>query len=525
MDAAAHGGGADVTEGEAGQRVWGLGRVVGRRRAGRRAGGRGLVAGGHAETRTVATRTGANASEPGNRSCIRSPPQRIERGRRLIAEAWSWRSALKDELDDTPFRWQEPPKMNIDWNQLSQTTRTPLSPSASACWRAGGVHCRPLSDRRGRSAGLEGPRAQHVEPTLLRYIGSMVSVSLNVLLVVAVLGSFGVETTSFAALVAAMGIAIGAAWAGLLANFAAGVFVVVLRPFKVGTSSPLLASPDSGADRSSPPRSSRPDNVHTVVGNGKVFGDTIQNFTSTVPSRRSHGATAPRGGHRGRDLPPEDAPGAGPARRAGTGAGRRTAGLQPDGPGAGRAAGYEQRLLLAGVFRHQQGDRRGVRGRLSGAGDPDGDGRANGDNHGSCAFLVLTSSCEPGTWHAHWRWQALASPAGYRVAVDRCRGPDDRRGADRRFCGRLEVFEDRQAGQGRTIALKIVCCPPCSNDPRPDPLFFLAGGLARERRGWPARARRVPAGAGHPRHRARRSARHGRVEPARMHFDGDSLAA
>ena len=55
---------------------------------------------------------------------------------------------------------------------------------------------------------------QQVDPTLLRYIGNIVSVALNIVLVVAILGYFGVETTSFAALVAAMGIAIGAAWGG-----------------------------------------------------------------------------------------------------------------------------------------------------------------------------------------------------------------------------------------------------------------------------------------------------------------------
>src|SRR5262245_36421591 len=75
---------------------------------------------------------------------------------------------------------------------------------------------------------------QHVDPTLARYVENIVTVSLNVILVVAILGYFGVETTSFAALVAAMGVAIGAAWGGLLANFAAGAFLIVLRPFKLG---------------------------------------------------------------------------------------------------------------------------------------------------------------------------------------------------------------------------------------------------------------------------------------------------
>src|SRR5262245_27619227 len=75
---------------------------------------------------------------------------------------------------------------------------------------------------------------QHVDPTLMRYMGNILTVALNVVLVVAILGYFGVETTSFAALVAGIGVAVGAAWGGLLSNFAAGVFVVVLRPFKVG---------------------------------------------------------------------------------------------------------------------------------------------------------------------------------------------------------------------------------------------------------------------------------------------------
>ena len=75
---------------------------------------------------------------------------------------------------------------------------------------------------------------QRVDPTLLRYVGNVVSVILNVALVVAILGYFGVETTTFAALLAAAGVAIGLAWSGLLANFAAGAFLIVLRPFKAG---------------------------------------------------------------------------------------------------------------------------------------------------------------------------------------------------------------------------------------------------------------------------------------------------
>src|SRR5262245_25451996 len=54
---------------------------------------------------------------------------------------------------------------------------------------------------------------QHIEPTVLRFIGNAVSVALNITLVVAILGYFGVQTTTFAALIAAMALAVGTAWA------------------------------------------------------------------------------------------------------------------------------------------------------------------------------------------------------------------------------------------------------------------------------------------------------------------------
>src|SRR5439155_22708822 len=99
-------------------------------------------------------------------------------------------------------------------------------------------------------------------------------------LIVAILGFFGVETTTFAALLAAGGVAIGVAWGGLLANFAAGAFLVFLRPFKMGDS--VTAGGVTGTVESIGLFGTvinTPDNVHTIVGNNKVFADTIQNFS------------------------------------------------------------------------------------------------------------------------------------------------------------------------------------------------------------------------------------------------------
>jgi small conductance mechanosensitive channel len=127
---------------------------------------------------------------------------------------------------------------------------------------------------------------QKVEPTVIRYIGSVLSVALNIILVVAILGYFGVETTSFAALVAGLGVAIGAAWGGLLSNFAAGAFILVLRPFKVGDY--VVAGEVEGTVRVLglfTTTIDTPDNVQTMVGNAKIMGGTIKNFSHN-PYRR-----------------------------------------------------------------------------------------------------------------------------------------------------------------------------------------------------------------------------------------------
>lgn len=122
--------------------------------------------------------------------------------------------------------------------------------------------------------------------TLTRYLKAGLGILLNVVLIVAILGFFGVETTSFAALLAAGGVAIGVAWGGLLANFAAGTFLVFLRPFKVGDA--VTAGGVTGvvdAIGLFGTTINTPDNVLTIVGNNKIFSDTIQNYSAN-PHRR-----------------------------------------------------------------------------------------------------------------------------------------------------------------------------------------------------------------------------------------------
>jgi len=127
---------------------------------------------------------------------------------------------------------------------------------------------------------------QRIEPTVMRFAGNSLSVALHITLVVAILGYFGVQTTTFAALLAAAGFAIGAAWAGLLANFAAGAFLLVLRPFKVGDF--ISAGGITGVVHEIGlfvTTFDTPDNVRTYVSNNKIFADTIQNYSAN-PYRR-----------------------------------------------------------------------------------------------------------------------------------------------------------------------------------------------------------------------------------------------
>jgi small-conductance mechanosensitive channel len=75
------------------------------------------------------------------------------------------------------------------------------------------------------------------DQTVAAYIGTTVKVLLNIVLIVAILGFFGIETTSFAALMAGVGLAIGAAWSGLLSNLAAGIFILIYGRSRSATSS------------------------------------------------------------------------------------------------------------------------------------------------------------------------------------------------------------------------------------------------------------------------------------------------
>lgn len=128
--------------------------------------------------------------------------------------------------------------------------------------------------------------ARGIDPTVARFATSLVNYALLGGLLLGILGYFGVDTTSFAALIAAMGLAIGMALEGTLGNFASGVMLLVFKPFKVGDV--VTAGGSTGGVKEIgifTTTLTTVDNQIIIVPNGKVFGDTITNLTDN-PKRR-----------------------------------------------------------------------------------------------------------------------------------------------------------------------------------------------------------------------------------------------
>lgn len=76
-------------------------------------------------------------------------------------------------------------------------------------------------------------KAGHDE-SLQKFLLNLISWSLKIVLIIVILGTLGIETTSFAAILAAAGLAIGLALQGSLGNFAGGVLIMIFKPFKIG---------------------------------------------------------------------------------------------------------------------------------------------------------------------------------------------------------------------------------------------------------------------------------------------------
>ena len=129
-------------------------------------------------------------------------------------------------------------------------------------------------------------KISRLDETLRVFFASIVKYLIIVLVLLAVLNQFGVQTTSLIALVGAAGLAIGLAVQGTLSNVAAGVMLLIFRPFRVGDS--IDAGGQSGTVHELGlflTEMNTPDNVRISVPNASIWGSAIKNY-SLNPTRR-----------------------------------------------------------------------------------------------------------------------------------------------------------------------------------------------------------------------------------------------
>ena len=127
---------------------------------------------------------------------------------------------------------------------------------------------------------------RHVDPTVVKFVSSLSYYAIIVMTLVAVLGQLGVQTASIVAVIGAAGLAVGLALQGSLSNFAAGVILIIFRPFKVGET--VVINNQKGDIDSIQIFSTTivtPTNEVVVIPNSQVVSANIINYTR-LPERR-----------------------------------------------------------------------------------------------------------------------------------------------------------------------------------------------------------------------------------------------
>lgn len=126
---------------------------------------------------------------------------------------------------------------------------------------------------------------KHIDPSVQSFVSSLVNITLVVLLIISVIGVLGIQTSSFAALLASVGVAVGMALSGNLSNFAGGVIILLFKPFRVGDF--ITAKGTSGTVQEIQifhTILSTPDNTKVYMPNGSLSNEVITNFN--VEKRR-----------------------------------------------------------------------------------------------------------------------------------------------------------------------------------------------------------------------------------------------
>lgn len=119
-----------------------------------------------------------------------------------------------------------------------------------------------------------------VDPTIQTFLKSLVNILLMVLLIISVVSALGVNTTSFAALLASAGVAVGMALSGNLQNLAGGIVVLLFRPFKVGDYIEALGTSGTVSEiQIFHTILTTPDNKKIFLPNGALSSGNITNYS------------------------------------------------------------------------------------------------------------------------------------------------------------------------------------------------------------------------------------------------------
>lgn len=123
-------------------------------------------------------------------------------------------------------------------------------------------------------------RRTRVDMTLQRFFSSMVRYAILALVIIAVLAQFGVQTASVIALLGALGFAVGLALQGTLSHFAAGVMILLFRPFRIGDYVEVAGHSGTVKDlKLFTTELATPDNVQIIIPNGAVWGSSVVNYS------------------------------------------------------------------------------------------------------------------------------------------------------------------------------------------------------------------------------------------------------
>ena len=128
--------------------------------------------------------------------------------------------------------------------------------------------------------------SEKVDLTLGKFLAKAVRNVLMIIVAMAVLGYFGIDVTAFAAVLAAAGFAVGMALQGTLSNFAAGVMLLIFRPFKVDEYI-CVAGTEGTVEEIDlfTTRLNALDNRHLIIPNGEIFGSLLENYTRNETRR------------------------------------------------------------------------------------------------------------------------------------------------------------------------------------------------------------------------------------------------